>query len=122
MKVICDNCGIEFKRQQSHLKNSRSGLRFCTRKCKDIAQRANNKGNLLRPNYCKGGKYAYRQIAFREFEQKCNRCSYNEYIGILKVHHKDRNRMNNQLSNLEILCPNCHDLEHLLNKVKKVGL
>lgn len=43
----------------------------------------------------------------------CERCSYNENIQILGVHHKDRNRKNNDLSNLEVLCPNCHSLEHM---------
>lgn len=26
----------------------------------------------------------------------------------LEVHHKDSNRTNNQLENLQLLCPNCH--------------
>ena len=26
----------------------------------------------------------------------------------LELHHKDGNHYNNDLSNLEILCPNCH--------------
>ena len=30
------------------------------------------------------------------------------------MHHKDRNRSNNDPCNLEILCPTCHDLEHFL--------
>ena len=28
----------------------------------------------------------------------------------LELHHKDGNRYNNDLENLEILCPNCHSL------------
>ena len=43
----------------------------------------------------------------------CNRCGYDSEPSILGVHHKDRNRKNNDLSNLEILCPNCHSLEHM---------
>jgi hypothetical protein len=26
----------------------------------------------------------------------------------LEIHHKDNNRTNNQLNNLQLLCPNCH--------------
>jgi 5-methylcytosine-specific restriction endonuclease McrA len=44
---------------------------------------------------------------------KCNRCGFAEYPLILGVHHKDRNRDNNQPKNLEILCPNCHSIEHM---------
>lgn len=29
---------------------------------------------------------------------------------VLQVHHKDGNRKNNQLTNLMVLCPNCHAL------------
>jgi predicted nucleic acid-binding Zn ribbon protein len=41
----------------------------------------------------------------------CERCGYNR-IGILQVHHKDQNRQNNALNNLELVCPNCHYEEH----------
>lgn len=29
----------------------------------------------------------------------------------LELHHKDGNHFNNQLNNLEILCPNCHSIQ-----------
>lgn len=45
----------------------------------------------------------------------CERCGYNKYE-ILQVHHKDKNRDNNELNNLELICPNCHYEEHLLEK------
>lgn len=44
---------------------------------------------------------------------KCERCEYCEEPKILVLHHKDRNRDNNHLGNLEVLCPNCHAKEHL---------
>lgn len=43
----------------------------------------------------------------------CERCGYKQYR-ILQVHHKNRNRNDNELDNLEIICPNCHCLEHYL--------
>src|SRR6185437_8034692 len=33
----------------------------------------------------------------------CERCSYNK-VEILQVHHKDRNRNNNNLDNLVLIC------------------
>jgi 5-methylcytosine-specific restriction endonuclease McrA len=42
---------------------------------------------------------------------KCERCRHPVYQ-ILQVHHKDRDRGNNDLSNLELICPNCHYEEH----------
>ena len=46
-------------------------------------------------------------------EAKCEGCRLYEWIGgkiPLELHHKDGNRYNNELDNLEILCPNCHSL------------
>jgi len=45
----------------------------------------------------------------------CERCSYSKFE-ILQVHHKDRNHSNNDLANLELICPNCHFEEHYLEK------
>lgn len=44
---------------------------------------------------------------------KCERCGFEKYPHILGIHHKDRDRNNNVRDNLEVLCPNCHSLEHL---------
>ena len=44
---------------------------------------------------------------------KCEECMYNT-VEILQVHHMDRNRENNDFSNLKLLCPNCHCEEHIL--------
>lgn len=52
----------------------------------------------------------------------CERCGF---FGIdpcqLDIHHKDRNHLNNEISNLETLCSNCHRLEHK-NEYKTWGL
>ena len=45
--------------------------------------------------------------------KSCERCNYNK-IEILQVHHKNKNRQNNLLENLELLCPNCHAEKHYL--------
>lgn len=42
---------------------------------------------------------------------KCEKCGLTEWLGEpinLETHHKDGDRSNNSLDNLEILCPNCH--------------
>lgn len=43
----------------------------------------------------------------------CEACGLNEWIGQpipLELHHVDGNHKNNILSNLQLLCPNCHAL------------
>ena len=45
----------------------------------------------------------------------CEKCDYDK-SEILQVHHKDRNRSNNSLENLELICPNCHYEKHYLER------
>jgi hypothetical protein len=45
----------------------------------------------------------------------CERCGYKK-LEILQVHHKDKNHTNNDIDNLELICPNCHFEEHYLEK------
>lgn len=58
-------------------------------------------------------------------EDKCELCNTSEWMGkrlTLELHHKDGNRFNNELENLQILCPNCHSLtpnhSHQRKKIK----
>lgn len=51
---------------------------------------------------------------------ECLRCGYNNKQ-VLEVHHKDRNRSNNSMENLEVLCANCHKLEHDIDRRRKRG-
>ena len=58
------------------------------------------------------------QIKKRLLEERgglCERCGFS-LTEILIIHHKDRNRNNNDLQNLEFICPNCHAQEHYLEK------
>lgn len=45
----------------------------------------------------------------------CERCSFKTSYQQPR-HHKDRNRANNNLSNLEVLCHSCHALEHTTDR------
>lgn len=46
----------------------------------------------------------------------CQRCGWNVEPAILELHHKDRNRKNNHITNLTVICPNCHALDHYKQK------
>ena len=46
-------------------------------------------------------------------KNECEMCGISEWLGLdipLELHHVDGNRFNNELENLQILCPNCHSL------------
>ena len=50
---------------------------------------------------------AYRNKAFKELPNECMLCGESE-IAVLIAHHLDMDRSNSDISNLAILCANCH--------------
>jgi 5-methylcytosine-specific restriction endonuclease McrA len=56
-----------------------------------------------------------RLIAEKIFAHKCCNCSKKTWLNKkipLELHHIDGNHNNNELSNLTLLCPNCHALTY----------
>ena len=93
----CRHCGKAFKAPKSHNRI------YCSKECV-------NKGHK---SIWKATYTTVRKVLKRKgLIEKCQRCGYSKMPNLLGVHHKDRNRLNNDLSNLEILCPNCHSEEH----------
>lgn len=71
---------------------------------------AYHKAGPEHPNW-KGGtapRY-YQRIAYEAYGHACQRCGA---TGSLIVHHRDRNRQNGSVENLEVLCKSCHGREH----------
>jgi len=111
--VVCANCGKSFYKSQSKQKNSKSGIFFCCRVCKDQSQRIGGISKIMPPHYgTADGIYSYRQTTLNNREHVCEDCGYKKHTKILVVHHVDHNRLNNEDSNLIILCPNCHAVRH----------
>jgi len=58
-------------------------------------------------------KLRLRLIAEGIFDEQCSQCHLTEWQGCsipLELDHRDGDRDNNELSNLRLLCPNCHAL------------
>ena len=57
-------------------------------------------------------------------EPFCEECGIKEWNGkpiVLQMHHIDGNSKNNSISNLRLLCPNCHSqTETFANKKRKI--
>lgn len=106
----CENCGNE------HDGSYGSG-RFCSKYCaKAYSSKPKHKLNLDGLN---AGEFPEIQsfklknwlIINHIKENKCDICGISTWLGKpieCHLHHKDGNKHNNKLSNLEILCPNCH--------------
>lgn len=123
---ICAICNISFYRSPSDLKQSKSGIYFCSKKCKGQAQRLGSGFESMLPSHYGASRGIesnnYRNKALAFYEHKCDVCNWNTYPEVLEVHHKDNNSKNNTLENLQILCPTCHDVNHFLNKTGKYSL
>jgi DNA-directed RNA polymerase subunit RPC12/RpoP len=133
----CQECGTEF----THIASRANKAKYCTPKCfhKAMSRKGTVEYTCLhcakkfldspshKRKYCsigcvnKAAKSEWnpafttvrKNMLKRGLLTACNRCGYDAEPKILGVHHKDRNRKNNDLSNLEVLCPNCHSLEHM---------
>ena len=114
-QFACGYCQCLFLRSPSKMRGTVSGLHFCSRKCKDLAQRIEGL-QALQPKHYGTGQRGYRTLALRQLENKCARCDYLTHPEILEVHHRDCDRSNNNLNNLEILCPTCHAAHHFLSQ------
>lgn len=113
MNLQCANCGKEINKTPSQIKRSKTGNMYCSKTC------AVSKNNKLfkkwenHPQYKKGTN-CYRNIKLESLskeKQLCEKCGISDKR-VLQVHHKDKNRQNNKLENLELLCANCHLIAH----------
>ena len=99
----CEECGTVFKIPPQRVDTARA----CSRKCLGRIQSRESKGKrtgAANANW-KGGIQTYRQYR----KDACERCGSTRF---LVVHHKDEDRYNNALENLETLCKRCHQLHH----------
>lgn len=91
-KFNCIGCGIEFA-----AKRSKPLEKYCSIDCYQ----------------------ASRNISYRKKINKvsCFRCGFiPEDICQLDIDHKDGNHKNNDVSNLQVLCANCHRLKSYITK------
>lgn len=102
--VNCARCGGECVREARELK--RRSVFYCSRNCQSEAI---TKEMPLTNTWAGVRTWFSRKNRMSE----CSACGYDEHPKILVIHHKDRNRSNNNLSNLIVLCPNCHAVEHM---------
>lgn len=115
--VTCAYCSVPFYKNKTKQAASKSGLFFCCIDHRNQAMKIGGPNTIeaIQPPQYRGSKQPiihYREFAFRNHGQKCNRCQFDSCPEILVVHHKDEDRSNNSLENLEVLCPNCHAIEH----------
>lgn len=93
---ICEFCNKQFRRRAPD-----NAGRFCSRRCSGLWSTANGVMN-----------YFYK--AFLYLPHKCDVCGIEDF-DVLLVHHKNKNRLDASIDNLQILCANCHYRIHFGN-------
>lgn len=108
----CAFCQTRYYRPaKKNSDRSKSGLRFCSRRCHSNALSAKLGFESIRPAHYDTSTTPgnYRQ---RVEIKACLDCGWDEIPEVLEVHHIDENRQNNTPANLAVLCPRCHSVRH----------
>ena len=111
--VSCYICAVSIIRSKSKVALSKSGLSFCSRLCKDKAQRISSGVKAIQPCHYGQECQTYREVAKRTRPFVCCDCGL-FFEPLLTVHHIDGNSKNNNPENLEVLCFTHHALRHLM--------
>lgn len=116
------SCKQEIKRQKYTYKCLNCGKicnsfgnkrnKFCSVDCCSTYKRNNAVKDIERDEIVTNGRL--RNYLFRKFKRCMNPCcgwnwDLNSKV-VLELHHKDGNYRNSRLSNVTLLCPNCHSL------------
>lgn len=142
IKRVCNWCGAEFYVYQSHVKRGGGKFcsnsckasfrnkidnpawrpevrRKISLNHADVSGKNNpmyGKTGSLSPSYVDGRSSIpgdiWRKIALVNKPKKCELCGKEDKSRRIHVHHKDKNRNNNDLGNLQVVCSKCHSLLH----------
>jgi len=111
-KINCLDC-----KKEMIVSNSRRKTKFCSEYCRHNAKKTiieNRKDARLSARISRGkftGK-TLRKFVFSKKQIKCEMCGYDEFDFCIDVHHIDNNPLNNDISNLQVLCVICHRCVH----------
>lgn len=115
----CSRCSEEYQPTSNRQKYCGSCQRElnkerCTARYRRTYERKGYNQAGANNNAYKSGIGNYSKVAFSHYGRKCTEvgCGSKKH---LCVHHKDEDRKNNELSNLEVLCRSCHAKRHELH-------
>lgn len=111
MANVCKNCGNSLKKIEQ---------KYCSYQCQNDFQRKEKVADWLngKNNGMRGKTATAKWIKWHlinENGEQCFQCGWNErnvHTGNIPIelNHKDGDFTNNNIDNLELLCPNCHAL------------
>ena len=103
-------------------------LNYCDNACQHAKQVKDRREAFIRGDF-KGRLVNFqatswtREMVVNEYGNECKSCGvgpwHNDKPLLLEVNHIDGDAANNVLSNLELLCPNCHSQTHNYRALNK---
>lgn len=110
----CINCSADFRRSKSEIKRGRT--KYCGLKCSGLSHRGINNHNWNGGSFITSSGYKMVYIGAKKYipehrylvEKKTGKKLGDNY----DVHHKDGNKLNNSIDNLEILKKGTHTALH----------
>ena len=106
LTMICASCGKSIPKTNYQIRRSQSSNYYCSRSCAIAKNNSLHRQGAQHPNYV-SGEGIYRAKALQYYGSACTVCGYN-IERVLEVHHRDGNRKNNDIANLDVLCPTHH--------------
>ena len=112
MEFVCEQCGKKHNGQYG------SG-RFCSKSCANAYSASSHSritldklesGKCPNVSSSKLRSWLLRNGLKKNACEQCGLSSWNGHSLVVQVHHIDGNKHNNKLSNLQMLCPNCHSI------------
>jgi hypothetical protein len=109
------NDGKFKKKPCKECKTITSNAKYCSRKCSNDYKRKKIEQIIESGKYANksGSSDVLKNYVIRKRGYQCEQCKSTKWLGQnipLNLHHKDGDAMRNELSNLELLCLNCHGL------------
>ena len=102
LNLYLEKMGIDYAGNQGGIGINKTYSHYKT--AKEYADSAYVKSSKLKDKLIKEGLK----------EDKCEICGISTWQGIkivLELHHKNGNHYDNDLNNLQVLCPNCHSIQ-----------
>lgn len=116
---ICESCNSEYEIDRNYMYLKR---KYCSIKCQKKLQREIKFNEIM--NGVDHGSNMAKKFLIQTHGEKCMKCGWCEKNPLsnkvpIELEHKDGNSENNNLHNLELLCPNCHSLTKTYKALNK---
>lgn len=105
--VECEFCGDVFEKKEDDV----CDRNFCDQVCQIKWMKSEDSGVSGRGEYPDNWDFI-REKALNYYGSECSNCDSFLMPGDLHVHHRNGDKSDNRMGNLQVLCASCHKKEH----------